>query len=116
MKVTLKDGGQTTTYHAIPILQKEQLEALLKGDSTISIITLNNPDNLHIVLKQWKTMAQHKNLTFWFINPFSHSDKKWIIKPYVHNTICDPESLELGLKTMAEGVEFITLEEFLKKI
>ena len=44
-------------------------------------------------------------------NPFSQTDKKWIIYPYTHSKICDEDSLEMGLRSMFETVDRISKEE-----
>ena len=49
-------------------------------------------------------------------NVNSFSDKAWIISPYIHDKICDKAALEVGLKSMAEMVEIIGLEELNKKV
>ncbi len=35
---------------------------------------------------------------------FASGDKKWILKPYVHNKIAEEKSLKTGLKSMFDMV------------
>ncbi len=76
----------------------------LKDDSYFSIVLLNSAENLSFVLKNWYKFASFKSLSVIFVNPFSSSDKKWILYPHTHNKICDESSLETGLKSMFEMV------------
>lgn len=73
-------------------------------------------ENLRFVLGNWKKLADFKSLNFYFINPFSKLDRVWILCPHIHNRICDKASLELGLKSMAEMVNSLGLEELNNKI
>ena len=58
--------------------------------------------------ERWKKLSQLPKLNIYLVNPLSEPDKKWIIAPYVHNRICDNQSLKLGLKAMFETVEPLT--------
>ncbi len=98
-----------------PLLDESIFEKT-KTDQFLGIIALSNPENMKFLLKQWKNISRHKGMVFYFINPFSNLDKIWIICPYVHNRICDNSSLELGLKSMMDLVESITIEELQNKI
>jgi hypothetical protein len=76
-----------------------------------TIVTLSNPDNIGIVVKNWETVSKIKGLKIIFANPLSTQEERWIIMPYVHNRICDRKSLKLGLTAMAELVDPITEKE-----
>ena len=67
-------------------------------------------------MSNWKRLVDLKFLNIYFVNPFSGSEKVWIINPYIHDRICDKSSLELGIESMAEMVEIIGLEELNNKI
>ena len=88
----------------------------VKNEGYYGIFTLNNPINIRFAVSNWKRLADFKFLNIYFVNPFSSSDKVWAICPYIHDRICDKSSLELGLKSMAEMVEIIGLEELSNKI
>ena len=88
----------------------------LKMDSFIGIFTLNNPSNIRFIVTEWKKLIEFKFLSIFFINPFSPAEKAWAISPYIHDRICDKSSLELGLKSMAEMVAPLGIEELSNKI
>ena len=98
----------------MPILVNDVFD-ILKNKGYFGIITLNNIANIRFATGNWKKLIDFKFLKLYFINPFSSSDKVWIICPYVHDKICDKASLELGLKSMAEMVNTIGIEELSKK-
>lgn len=74
----------------------------------ISLATFNSEDNFKKILEKWNFIKGFKFFSILFVNPFSQTDKKWIVYPYTHQRICDEDSLELGLRTMFESVEPIT--------
>ncbi len=88
-----------------PILEKT------KKEYSFGIIALNNAKNIKLLASEWKKLAEDRFLSVYFINPFSNTEKAWVIHPYTHNKVCDISSLETGLKSMAEMVEPITAEE-----
>ena len=47
-------------------------------------------------------------LSVMFVNPESKIDKKWIIYPATHNSICDASSLKTGLESMFAMVDEYT--------
>lgn len=69
------------------------------------LVFYNNMKNLKNVFKSWDKLCENKNLSIMFINPDSTTDKKWIIKPYIHNRITEPSSLKKGLEAMYNTVE-----------
>ena len=85
-------------------------------DSYISLVIFNSKENLKKIIEKWGILKKFKFFSVFFVNPFSQTDKKWIIYPYTHSKISDDESLELGLKTMSETVEPVTEEGVKKKI
>ncbi|MBN1157366.1 hypothetical protein JXA85_07110 [Candidatus Woesearchaeota archaeon] len=81
-----------------------------------SIICFNTADNMKRMVMQWTELAKYPLLSIYFVNPFSSLDKRWIIYPWTHNRIADPDSLETGLKSIAENVEQIRKEEVVGKV
>ena len=63
----------------------------------------------------WDEFSKFKGLVFYFINPFSNLDKKWVVQPYVHAQIADNASLKTGLKSMFETVDLLNEEEINEK-
>ncbi len=81
-----------------------------------TLVMLNNKENLHFIIRNWKRLVDFKNLCIIFVNPFSQLDKKWLVFPYIHNRICDDSSLERGFKAMFETVEAVTEDEMKVKL
>lgn len=83
----------------------------LSPDKHISLVVFNSNGNFEVIARNWSKFIELKNFNIYFVNPFSQSDKKWIIYPYTHARISDSNSLERGLKSMFEMVEPITEEQ-----
>ena len=83
----------------------------LSPDKSISLVVFNSHENFEMIVKNWGKFADLKNFNIYFVNPFSHLDKKWIVYPYTHARISDNSSLERGLRAMFEMVEPITEEQ-----
>jgi len=111
--VELKDKEQVFLIR--PIINDSVIQEINK-DENIGIVTLNSKENFDFLIKNWNKLIKFEKLTIFFINPFSELDTKWFVSPYVHDRICDNDSLKLGLKTMFETVETITEKEILEKI
>ena len=93
-----------------------QSVAGISDDVSSGIFILNSPSNVNAFLKEWGALSKKKKLMCYFINPFSNMDKAWIIIPYVHAMVCDPDSLEMGIKTMSEMVEYISPSDLAKRL
>ncbi|MBI2656251.1 hypothetical protein HYX03_00750, partial [Candidatus Woesearchaeota archaeon] len=76
----------------------------------------NSRENFNIFIKSWHRLISFKFLNIIFVNPFSETDKKWIVFPYTHQRVCDENYLENGLKSMFEMVEPIEEEQLIAKI
>ena len=98
------------------LVNAEELRFRLKSGKSVTIITLNSEQNMDFLIDNWKLIIDSPELTIMFINPFSLTDHRWIIRPYVHNKITENSVLKKGIKTMFETVAPITEEEFLAKI
>ena len=83
----------------------------LDKEKYISIVLFNFEDNLNKILDNWKYLAEFEKLTIYFVNMFSATDQKWIIKPSLHNRIAEQKSLKQGLISMFNMVEPITEQE-----
>lgn len=81
---------------------------------SVLIVTLSNGDNIKAVYGMWDALAANPGLLIVFTNPFSAHEEKWVLKPHLHNKVCDRASLLQGLKAMAELVEPIDEEAFAK--
>jgi len=88
----------------VPELKEGDIKGL-SDDKNRVLVLLNSKKNLDFIIKKWNTLKVLKNLAIYFVNPASSSDKVWILRPYVHNSICDNSSLATGLKSIFGGVE-----------
>ena len=112
-KVNYKD--KAVNFLIVPILDSNNLEKI-DNDKNFGLVALNNAKNLKFVYSNWKKFAEMRFLSLFFINPFSNADKAWILCPCVHGKICDKGSLEMGLKAMAEMVEYIGYEKIEERL
>ncbi len=85
------------------------LSAAKKSDAdsnySINIVCYNTQHNLALLILHWQQFASHQRLMFYFVNPNSQTDTKWILNPWLHNRISDPKNLATGLKSMFSMVE-----------
>lgn len=92
------------------------LKKLKDENGYYGIVTFNMKENIDVLVKNWNQLVKFKFLSVYFVNPWSNTDKKWIIYPYTHNRISDPASLIQGLDSMSQMVEFLTEEQVKSKI
>lgn len=81
------------------------------------VISLSNEQNIKEVYAVWDNLVVNSSLFLVFINPFSSSEDKWVLKPFLHNKVCDRSSLLQGLRAMSELVDPVdeaSLSESLK--
>lgn len=114
-KVIVKFKDKEQVFLIRPIVNDPVVEEINK-DKKICVIMLNSKENFDFLIDKWNKLMKFEKLTLFFVNPLSDLEKKWFISPYVHNKICDDDSLNIGLKTMFETVESITEKEILKRI
>ncbi len=113
--VIVKFKDKEKVFLIRPIADDSVIEEINK-DKNICVVMLNSKENLDFLINKWNKLIKFEKLTLFFINPLSVLEKKWFISPYIHNKICDKNSLNLGLKTMFNTVESITEKEIMKKI
>jgi hypothetical protein len=75
-----------------------------------ALITINSSDNVDFLAENWKKFLKYPHLKVYFINPFSLTEKKWVISPHVHDKICDSVALKQGLLSMFGTCEPLTKE------
>ena len=115
LHVKYKDREQ----YVIVAPQLKDIDSIIKkisNNSYFSIVTLNSKENFDVIVKSWNRLVNFKFLNILFVNPFSESDKKWVIFPHTHHKICDECSLETGLNSMFVMVEPIEEAQLLAKI
>jgi len=78
-------------------------------DTHASIVCYNTKENIDFMLKNWETLAKLQNFSMFFVNPFSKTEKKWIIYPKTHHALSDNH--KDGIKTLSNNVDLITLKE-----
>jgi len=113
-KLVVKFKDKVQVFLLIPSLDDSLINEI--NNKQINVIVLNSKENLNFLINKWKKLVKFENLKFFFVNPFSELEKKWFISPYVHNKICDDDSLKQGLKTMFETVESTKEKDIIKKI
>ena len=87
----------------------------LEKDKYISIVLFNTVENFDIILEKWKRFIDFDKLTIYFVNMFSSTETKWVVKPFLHNKITEEKALKIGLKSMFNMVEPITKEMIERK-
>ncbi len=97
------------------IFEKMKKAKLEHNLTSFTIVCFNTKKNLNILIANWNKFIAFKELSFIFVNPFSKTEKKWIIFPYYHAKISESESLEQGLKSMYSLVDETT-QEFIEKV
>lgn len=104
--ITMKDGSIETGNSFFSI---EDGIKFLKGfgrDDIVSIVLFNTSKNVSDLIKDWDKFVKYTKLTIYFVNMNSLKDKKWIIKPYVHDRITEKSALKLGIKSLASNVDY----------
>lgn len=76
----------------------------MKPESEAIVVVLNTEENLKILIEKWQSLKKFPKLSFYFVNPNSSMEKKWIINPYIHSRWCDESTLKMGLRSMFETV------------
>jgi len=105
LHILYKDGTKETCMIAEHL---ESFESLLKDrDKTekLSIVTLNKNTHIKVLLNEWDALSPYRGLTLTFANPDSSTDKRWIVKPYVHNSITERTALKTGIESIASNVD-----------
>lgn len=82
----------------------ELLKPFNKEKHIITVV-LNKKAHIELLLKEWDKLIEYNYLTIIFVNPHSSEEKKWLIKPAVHNKITEKSALRSGIQSIAESVE-----------
>lgn len=96
-KIEFKFKDKINIHFILDVLDDKVFKLIDKIEHK-TIVCPNNEINFSFLTKNWKRIAEIKNLTFIFVN--LKNEEKWLINPHVHNMIADSESLETGLKAM----------------
>lgn len=86
-----------------PIMRRfKELEEEHKANK-FTLVLYNQRQNLDQVISAWDNLLDLEKLTIVFANP--ETNEKWVVAPYVHDKIADPQNLKNGLVSLFEGVE-----------
>lgn len=110
--LTVKFKDKEIAYLTEPTLNDGLLKKI--GENKC-VVTFNTKKNFDFFAKHFNELSKFRGLVFYFINPFSNLDKKWVIHPCVHAQIADNTSLKTGLKSMFETVDLLNEEEINEK-
>jgi hypothetical protein len=105
--VTFKDNSQETALIADNIESFSKLIENFEQDNKIMIVTLNRRSTINILIKEWTFLKEFKQLSIMFVNQDSMNEKRWIIKPHIHDRITESASLRLGIESIAMNVDII---------
>ncbi len=108
-KIEVKYKERQHTYLIEPFLEENVLKKL--SDLHQTIVCFSTNENIEFVLKHWENLIKHSCLSIFFVNPFSKTEKIWIIYPQTHNGISERSSLKPGLYSLASQVESTTKKE-----
>lgn len=111
-KVTVqhKDGKkQEFVIEPFPAEFSKVAEAIKEEHK--GIVVYNTQKNFDMLIGEWKRISTIKNLAIYFVNPFSKTEKRWIINPYTHSLVSDASNLKQGLSSMFVMVDAITQDE-----
>lgn len=108
-KLEVKEKDREVVYFA-------SIEDILKEgvEENLGLVLYNTQRDFKQFLDSFDTLAKYPKLIVHFVNPFSKTQKRWTIFPHTHFKISEPESLELGLKTLFSSVDPTSQEEILK--
>ncbi len=72
---------------------------------SVHVACYNTEHNLNVLIQRWKECAIHQRLFFYFVNPDSQTELKWVINPWLHSRVSDDKKLESGLRSLFSMVE-----------
>lgn len=89
----------------LPLL--EDMAALEKkcNNKNLLVVIANTRKNLSFLLKNWLRLVTYKRLCFYFVNPKSLTEKRWIIYPHTHNAVIEKSAFKKGLEALFATVE-----------
>jgi len=100
-----KDGTEEVIIiHSDVASIKDILKPFDKENHIITVV-LNKKAHIGILLKEWEHLIKYPGLTVMFVNPDASTDKKWLVKPAIHDRITEKAALKRGIISIAEAVE-----------
>ncbi|MBT3405664.1 hypothetical protein HN419_00695 [Candidatus Woesearchaeota archaeon] len=103
-------------YHIEPFLDDVSLiKDLKKITDHSSLVVYNTEENFKYALTHWKEIVGiGRHFSLYFVNPFSKTEKKWIVFPQTHDQISEGQKIKDGLKSLSESVCQTTQKEVLE--
>ncbi len=98
--ITFKFKDKRVQYFLRDSLSEEIIPKIQKAAHK-TIVCSYAENNIEFVIKNWEAISEQENLLIIFVNPLT--GKKLLLNPKSHNAVADPESLELGIRTMFEA-------------
>lgn len=113
-KLVVVEKDKNVVYHIIPFIS--DIDALLDSvkEDHAGLVVYNTADNFKQMKAAWAKLVKLDDFVLYFVNPFSKTEKRWIIRPKTHHFISDKSGLVAGLKAMFETVEATTEDEVRK--
>jgi hypothetical protein len=102
------DTGLVVTYKnrkLVVVAQDKLDDTVATSKDEILLVTAQTDANFAALLKAFAAFAEKKDLTVVFVNP--KLNEKWLLKPAIHASVADKESLKAGLTTMFQAVPTI---------
>lgn len=106
VKVHMKDGSVEIGDAILTIIDGLSFLKSYTSEDLISLVLPNTTENVKLLVKNWDAIIKYKKLTLFFVNEKSFTEKKWIIKPYVHDRVTEKEALKLGIESLASNVDY----------
>lgn len=100
-----KDNSEEVAIIHEDITSIVELLKPFNKEKHIITVVLNKKAHIELLLKEWDKLIEYTYLTIIFVNPHSSEEKKWLIKPAVHNKITEKSALRSGIQSIAESVE-----------
>jgi hypothetical protein len=103
--------GKKTVYVIEPFPTDFAAAVSGVGEKYKGLVVYNSKENFDKLIEGWGKLLEVGDVTIYFINPFSKTEKKWIINPTIHAKIADDEALKPGILSMYETVEPVVEKE-----
>lgn len=97
-RIVEKDG--TKRHCFVKEVLTDELLPLLEDH--LVIVNRNRQENLEWVLRHWDALSKLPRLRIVFANVAKN--EKWVLMPYSHDRVADPESLREGLESLFSSV------------
>ncbi|MCX6706528.1 MAG: hypothetical protein NT001_00075 [Candidatus Woesearchaeota archaeon] len=110
----LVDGGRHA-YIVEPFIDEKDISKTiekLKPYEMCSLVVYNTKANFDAIVRHWDKIAGFKkNFSVNFINPFSKSEKRWVVYPMTHELVVEKSKIGSSLKILFSNVDAVSKEE-----